>query len=442
MCPPEINNAEKTKVIQKDKTFDTVQEAKTKDEEQVNDTVTASQNSGESANEQVASFEEDVIVEVRDEGGVLISIVKTVLYITFVLGVAVFLAVMGIKIANDVFAFVKDDREVQIMIGENATISDVAEILAENEVIDMPDVFKFYVEYKYRNKNLVIVPGTYTVNSQMNYDEIVYVIKKKAPPRQEVVIMIPEGLTVDETIDLFLENGIGTREGFIDAIQNYDYKYKFMDVLNSLELGEGRKYRLEGYLFPDTYNFYTDTSEIGIIDKLLSNFEYYFEVKNYARCEELGMTMDEVITLASMIEKEAKVPSDYYVISSVFHNRLKSNTLKKLESDATIQYFLPERKEELSQSDLNTDNPYNTYLYQGLPPSAIANPGIDSIYAALYPDETDYYYFVADTTGKALDLKGAPTGIRGKTLFARTHAEHLRNKQSVENAKKAEKQAA
>ena len=137
------------------------------------------------------------------------------------------------------------------------------------------------------------------------------------------------------------------------------------------------------------------------------------------------MTIDQAITLASLIQAEGKFDSDYYYISSVFHNRLNSKNMKKLESDATIQYVLPERKEDLSQTDLDLDNPYNTYLYPGLTPGAICNPGLEALHAALYPEESKYLYFVAD--------------IDGHSLFAETNAGHEKNKAQVKAQKEAAK---
>ena len=150
----------------------------------------------------------------------------------------------------------------------------------------------------------------------------------------------------------------------------------------------------------------------------------------YERMEELGMDLDQVITLASLVQAEGKYDSDYYLISSVFHNRLNSKDHKKMESDATIQYFLPERKEELSAADLALDNPYNTYIYEGLTPGAICNPGLESIHAALYPEETKYLYFVADIDGYSLFSETLAGHNKNKALVAAHKAEAKQEQQS------------
>ncbi len=159
---------------------------------------------------------------------------------------------------------------------------------------------------------------------------------------------------------------------------------------------EKRKYVLEGYLSPNTYEFYVTATEEEIIRKLLSQTEAVFTVENQERADELGMTMDQVLTLASMIEKEAK-EGDFAKVSAVFHNRLKEGM--KLESDVTIHYITGVRKMALADSDLTVDSPYNTYQVKGLPLGPICNPSPAAINAALYPDDImlkdKYLYFCA-----------------------------------------------
>lgn len=161
-------------------------------------------------------------------------------------------------------------------------------------------------------------------------------------------------------------------------------------------------------MFPDTYDFFTDESEISVINKLLSNFDVKMESVYYDRADELGMSVDEVIILASIIEKEAVHASDLSLMASVFHNRLKKGM--RLDSDATVMYALPERKTSLTKQDLEIDSPYNTYKRTGLTPGAISNPGIEAINAAFYPDSTNYYYFFS--------LKS------GDTVYSTTYDQH------------------
>ncbi|MBQ3865629.1 MAG: endolytic transglycosylase MltG, partial [Clostridia bacterium] len=347
-------------------------------------------------------------------------------YIAFVVVVSAGLATVAIRWANDVFALVKDEVVETVSIPENATLSEVSGILKERGIIEYPFVFRLYVSYRHRNDDppLSFKSGEFELKSTLNYDQITNILKFKTS-RQIVKITIPEGLTVNETIDLFLEKGIGTREGFVAAINEYPYEYAFMDRLNAIEFSEGRAYRLEGYLFPDTYEFYTDSGEVAIVDKMLTAFEAHFEKANYDRLEELGMNLDQVITIASMVQMEGRTANDFYSISGVFYNRLHNANYPFLQSDATVQYAIQAHKEDLTAEDLSVASPYNTYVNRGLPPGPIANPGWSAIQAALYPEQNDYYFFIAD--------------VDGTTLFARNMNEHQRNAARVTANRAAQK---
>ncbi len=344
------------------------------------------------------------------------TLAKSLIYVSVVLVVSVLLAYFIIVVANDVFAFVKSDAQVEVNIPEYATIGEIADILHEGDVIKYPKIFVLYNKIRKRDTSNYL-SGVYTVSPMQNYDELLSMFKaKKSNNLTEVSVTIPEGYTVDDIIKLLVEEkGIGTKEGFVDAIQNYDYEYWFIDEMKNPS--PDRKYRLEGYLYPDTYYFYRESEEYVIINKMLQNFHSKFSAVYKEECEKMGMSVDEVINLASIIQMEAKYSTEYTTVSSVIHNRLKSKSTafnKRLECDATIQYFLPERKEELTYEDTRIDNPYNSYLYPGLPPGPISNPTLKAIRAALYPEDTAYYYFVS--------MKN------GHMLFAKTLPEHEYNK--------------
>jgi len=344
------------------------------------------------------------------------------IYIAVVVGVSAVLAYFGINWANDVFALVKDEVTATVTIPEDATLSEVSEILESHGLIEYPTIFRMYIGFKNRDADppLAFKAGDYEIKSTLNYDQIVSMIKNRRT-RSIVTITIPEGYTVNDIIHLFTSQGIGTAEGFVDAINNYPYEYTFMEKLNEIPLSADRIYRLEGYLFPDTYEFYTDSKEVAIVDKMLAAFEAHFEKGYYDRLAEMGMDLDEIVTLASIVQKEGKFSTDFYPISGVFHNRLNSKSMKKLQSNATLLYVLPEHKEELLFADLEIDNPYNSYKYAGLPPSAICNPGWEAIQAAMYPESHKNYYFISD--------------IDGSTIFAATETQHLKNRAALDKAK-------
>ena len=261
----------------------------------------------------------------------------------------------------------------------------------------------------------------------MSYDDLRAAFKPQ-PVTGTSWITIPEGYTVDEIIDLMVSYGIGDRETYIDVINNYEFDYWFVEQIPE---DTDRYYRLEGYLFPDSYEFYNSSSEVTVINKLLARFDEVFVQDYRDKAEEMGMTVDEIITIASLIEKEAGTAADYRYVSSVFHNRLNNpSRFPKLESDATTVYAIQVenggvRPEEVSADEIrNYDSPYNSYMNSGLIPGAIANPSASAIRYALYPTESNYYFFVA--------------GPGGKTYFASTQAEHDANiaaiKQQIEQS--------
>lgn len=349
--------------------------------------------------------------EERDEsegGNTIISIIKAITYIVAVIVVSVFLSMFIILVGNDVFAFVKDDTLVEVTIPEYATVHDIAEILHENEVIEYPSIFRLYAYLKKvevvpedAEDPTVFVAGTYTVHPMMNYDELISAFKKKKPSGISR-ITIPEGYTTDEIIDLFVSHNIGTREGYIDVINHYDFDYWFIDELETNGVSEDRFYRLDGYLFPDTYEFYNASSEEVVIGKLLKRFNQVFLDSYAQKARELGYSVDEILIIASLIEKEAGTQSDFFDISSVFNNRLNApSKYPYLESDATVVYAIHhETGERINPTgeDMTYESPYNTYTNKGLPPGPIANPSASAIRAALYPSDTDYYYFFSEST--------------------------------------------
>ncbi len=347
------------------------------------------------------------------------AIVKTVSYIGIVLAVSVVLAVFIILAANDVFAFTKSDAQITVVIDEYPNIDTIAEALADANVIKYPSLFKLYAKLK-EKENYNFANGTYTVSPSMNYDALLIAFVPEKAARQQISITIPEGYSVDEIIDLFVSKGIGTRDEFIDVVNNYEFDYWFLE---NLECSEDRIYRLEGYLYPDTYYFWSDSSEVAAISKLLSNFKNKFKKSWLKRCDELGMTMDEVLTLASMIQEEARYPEDYPYVSSVFHNRLKSEEFGGfLQSDATVQYFYRNVygsiKDPFTDADRKFKCAYNTYIHDGLPPSPLSTPTIDAINSAMYPAESNYHYFVTDSLGYC--------------MFAVTYDEHKMNIAAIE----------
>jgi len=350
------------------------------------------------------------------DGSTIVSIVKAVVYIVAVLVISVTASLFIILVGNDIYAFVKSEEVVEITIPEGADVNDVALILSNNGVIKYPSIFEWYAGKE--NDDGVFLAGTYSIPCNLDYEDLLLAFKPQ-PDEGTTWITVPEGYTTDEIINLLVENGIGTKEKYIDVINNYPFDYWFVQELDKTDWkSSGRFYRLDGYLFPDTYEFYNEASEKAVITKFLARFNVIFGKKYREAAETMDMTVDEIVILASMIEKEAGKAADFHLVSSVFHNRLQSPDFPKLESDATILYSIHHAEGERptkvpeNHDDINGPfgkDPYNTYTMKGLPPGAIANPSASSINAALTPEQTSYYFFVSD-------------GI--ETYFSKTKQEH------------------
>ncbi|MBR2742102.1 MAG: endolytic transglycosylase MltG [Clostridia bacterium] len=315
-----------------------------------------------------------------------------------------------ISVANDAFALTKTDTtEVEVNIPDGASTKSIAKILHKNKLIKYEFAYVLYA--KMTKEDGTAKFGDFILSHDMTYDNIMTTLKRgpfSETNPNDVRILIPEGYECSQIIDLLVNNGLGSREVFEDVINNHDFGYNFIDRIPADRQG----YRLEGYLFPDTYIFSKTEGEVSIIRRMLLNFDRKITVDLYDRMNEIGYSLDDTITLASMIEREAGSVSDMPLISSVFHNRLNSD-YRYLESDATLQFVLGERKDLVTYEDTELDNPYNTYQYAGLPPGPIASPGLAAIKAALYPEQTDYFYFVARSDGTS--------------MFATTYEEHQRN---------------
>ena len=234
-------------------------------------------------------------------------------------------------------------------------------------------------------------------------------------PLTAMITVIP-GWTVEDIADMLKEeNVLSDTTEFLSLCKTGDGLTGYYFIQDELETArvDERRYLLEGYLAPDTYEIYTDTTATAILKKLLDQTDVVLDYSRQQRADEIGLTLDEVLTLASIIEREAKT-DDFARVSAVFHNRLKKGM--KLGSDVTINYITGERRMTLTTSDLAIDSPYNTYINTGLPLGPICNPSPDAIQAALYPDTIfvaeQYLYFCAKD----------PTS--GELVFSKTLEEH------------------
>lgn len=287
----------------------------------------------------------------------------------------------------DMIGLVGSGETVQITISENGNLTTISKELVKNKVVLNHHIFKLY--YKMTHSDLTIHPGTFHIEKNSSYKEIAKAIT--TPQSDTLTFTIPEGFEAREIAARLLQEGlISDISEFQSALKSHVFQTKQGTLISG-------EFMMEGYLFPDTYEVEKTAKPNDIISLLTNNFQTKWTDAYDMRAKELGMSVKEVITLASVVEREARKTEDFPLVASVFHNRL--NTGKRLESCATVQYILKERKSVLSLADTKIDSPYNTYQNDGLPPAPISSPGILAIESVLYPKNTEYLYFFTDKNG-------------------------------------------
>ncbi len=303
-------------------------------------------------------------------------------------------------LGNDRYGLIKPTGSVEVVVTEQDTPQSVGEKLHLLGVVGFPRLFAHSVKAS-------LQPGKYTVERSASYDTLARLLCGEGE-METVTITFAEGLTVPETVDRLVAKGIGDRERFYEVINTYPFSFAY---LPETDLSK-RAFRLEGYLYPDTYEFYKNSKEEVVIEKFLRNFEKKFDQEYVAQCKRQGLTVEQAVTLGSMVQAEARDAGEFGRVASVFRNRLASKGFRYLESDATVAYALTLAGEErgVEKEDLSLDSPYNTYRTEGLPPGGICSPSKEAIAYAICPQKTDYFYFVADP--------------QGQTHFSKTYAEH------------------
>ena len=283
-----------------------------------------------------------------------------------------------------------------ITIPKDSTVSSVSKILEKNLCINST-LFKIAMKITMNEKNIKY--GRYDLKSVSNVRGLINLLTSIKKDR--IKTTIPEGFTMSDIAIRFEKNMHIDVEEFISLCYNQEF-------ISSL--GVDNTSNLEGYLFPDTYIFLKSYTERDIIAIMVKQF--LFNYNEYINKDTIDLNRNEIITLASIIQGEAMYDDEMVLISSVYHNRLNKNML--LQADPTIQYILPETKKRILVKHTKIKNPYNTYLYKGLPPGPINNPGLSAIKAAAYPSKTPYLYFVADN--------------KGRHIFNKTFKGHLKAK--------------
>ena len=332
-----------------------------------------------------------------------------IMYALFVICISVVLACAGWLFASDVLALNKPDTTAIVTIlpyvpteedtlnedgdpvDENgyvitADVDQVASALKSAGVIDFKWLFKIFTELS--SADVKIDPGTYDVSAKLDYRALVTEMQTGSDSQEITRITFPEGYTMEQIFQLLEDNGICDKDELYDIAANYDFGY---DWLEDIPLGEAS--RLEGYLFPDTYDFYQGESAINAINRFLLRFHYILTMDMYTQAENLGITIHEAVIIASLIEEEAGAEDNRAYFASVIYNRLNAGW--KLQLDSTVNYVMGTSTLNISTANTQIDHPYNTYVYEGLPPGPISNPGKASLEAALNPASTNYWFWYA-----------------------------------------------
>lgn len=303
--------------------------------------------------------------------------------------------------------------EKKAVVIKNGTTSDqIVDMLFDQGLVKNKTALNIYLKVNKLGERLKA--GKYDLDSNLSPAQIIDRIVRGEVKNDTVRVTIPEGYEVKDIAAVLEKAGLVDKYKFIETAQNGEFDYEFLKNLPD------RPVRLEGYLFPDTYEFSKDAAPEQIIKKMLDRFDEVFDESMRKKAADMNLSIDKVVTMASIVEREAKASDERPVVAAVFYNRIKKKM--RLESCATIQYALGERKERLFEKDLEIESPYNTYKNNGLPVGPIANPGKASLEAALNPADVDYLFFV---------LKDSESGTHA---FSNNYDDFLKDKQKyIEN---------
>ncbi|MCL5093881.1 MAG: endolytic transglycosylase MltG [Patescibacteria group bacterium] len=296
----------------------------------------------------------------------------------------------------------RKDEVVVFEIKSGQGVREITKSLEEKSLLKHPTTFLIYL--KYAGLNSKIKAGVYSLNKNMNILQVAEALTQGKVSTSRITI--PEGWKISEIADYLEKNQVVSKNDFLKAA-NGNYLYDFLK-------DKPVDASLEGYLFPDTYFLSANPSGQTIVEKMLDNFNKKFNQELRDKAASKGYTVHEVLTIASVLEKEVRTDSDRAIVAGILYKRMANDML--LEVDSTINFITGKNDPQASEEDLLIDSPYNTYKYKGLPPGPIGNPGLSAIQAALNPVETDYWYYL-----NRQDTK--------ETIFSRTFEEHLANKE-------------
>ena len=379
------------------------------DAQRVRDADRRTGTSGQSGRRALTSAQKEAL---RRKGRRRRGFLKFVLWLIFVVAASLILSAVGWLLANDFAALNKAPLSATVTITKDDDLDTVADKLKDTGLIEYKWFFKLFGKIAHAEDKIGI--GDHELNTEMDYSALINGMRSSSGSLNSdtVRVAIPEGYTVRQIIALLVKYGVSTEEELTEAAKNYDYSYSFITG----EKGDIK--RLEGYLFPDTYEFYVGGNAANALGKMLSNFNTKMTPELMEKVTASGRSLSDIVTIASLIEKETD-GHDRANIASVVYNRLNNvgETYHLLQIDASVIYGLGDKYTgKLTQADLDYDTPYNLHIHEGLPPTPIANPGLASIEAALEPAQTGFYFYALgkdgvhhffDTYNKFLDFVGS-----------------------------------
>ena len=337
--------------------------------------------------------------------------------LTIIIVTSVTLSVGIIAVGKDMLGIEGTETLHPFTIPEGATTAEIAEDLYEAGIIKYPKAFVYFSRLS--DADAGYKAGEHEVSSAMAYEALIAELSGLAGEELVTVdVMFPEGISIYEAAKKLEEANVCEAQKFLYYFNMANYGYDFEQHLPKT-VSKLKFCKMEGYLFPDTYTFYEEMEPDDVCRKIYMNFNKKITDEHFARMDELGITLDEMITLASIVQEEAAYKKDMKDVASVFWNRLNNPAeFTRLQSDPTSKYVEEIIKPNIELEDELVYEAYDTYICTGLPAGAIGNPGMDAIEAVLYPNDTNYYYFYANVQ----------TGV---TYFATTLEEHYANEEMI-----------
>lgn len=363
--------------------------------------------SEEEAEEEVPKEKRKKRRKKRGHGRLIFGVMLSV----FIISASIISAAYIIGSAKEMFAMGRENVEMVIEIPDGASAADIAELLYREGIIENAKLFRLYS--KFRGADGGYIAGVHTLSPNMDYKTVIEVLQKKPEVQRDTVdVVFPEGITLIEAAKRLEDKNVCKAEEFVKVFNSSKFGFDFEE---KVKVGELKFYKMEGYFFPDTYRFYVEEDPKVVAKKIYKNFEARVTPDLYGRMNDLGMELEEVLTLASVVQAEAANTRDMKNVASVFYNRLNNpNEYPLLQSDPTTNYVEDVIMPNIDVRSEKMFEAYDTYRGAGLPPGPICNPGLDAINAVLYPAETDYYYFCSNLE-------------TGEFFYAKTLEEHEQN---------------